>query len=110
MRALKICKKEKKCYKDSCMSTVNFYLLCKEILHKNMGNNDVSVDMGTFPLIGGSFLYWASHFPQHQRSKLSMNKYGNKKEENVSSGEGEHTLMVVKLKTIVRLFHLIVRF
>lgn len=34
--------------KDRCMSTTktfNFYLLCKEILHKSMGNNDISVNM-----------------------------------------------------------------
>lgn len=32
-----------------------FIYYAKEILHKNMGNNDVSVDMGTFLLISGSF-------------------------------------------------------
>lgn len=37
--------------------TFNFYLLCKEILHKSMGNNDISVNMELMKIYANQLIF-----------------------------------------------------
>lgn len=69
--------------KDRCMSTTktfNFYLLCKEILHKSMGNNDISVNMELlkrFMLISSSFVSGHHHASFHLASTYANYEWTN---------------------------------
>lgn len=73
-----------------------------------MGNNDVSVDTGTFPLIGGSFyirrlVSLSISVPNCARTNTAMRKRSEHLQRE--GRERESTLLFVKLKTILRVSH-----